>query len=93
MFPSSECESTKKHVELESESLRNSASLFFSRRTRPARERDARLRFGCDSHSDRRMTQKNLSSVFVEHHELLVVRGAHVPFIGVRVHQEACGTV
>ena len=30
----------------------NSASLFFSRRTRPARERDARLRFGCDSLSD-----------------------------------------
>ena len=54
MFPSSECESTKKHVQTQSATCDNSASLFFSRRTRPARERDARLRFGCDSHSDLR---------------------------------------
>ena len=90
MFPSSECESTKKHVEPYDRpqytmNIITSASLCFSRRTRPARERDARLRFGCDSHSDHRMTQTRI----VAKYELLVIRGAHVPFIGVRVHQEA----
>ena len=84
MFPSSECESTKKHVELKSTQALNSVQqrvpfLLAENPARPRARRAVALRV-------------RLALRFQGHqytgNELLVIRGAHVSFIGVRVHQE-----